>query len=84
MPHKLGKMKEVKEDMPFEFMAEHTVKSGETLSGIAAKYYGSGTHENWLRIYQANKGVIGDNPDIIKPGQVLKIPEKSEKEEKEE
>lgn len=69
--------------MPFEFMAEHTVKSGETLSGIAAKYYGAGTHENWLRIYEANKGLIGDNPDIIKPGQVLKIPN-SEKEEKEE
>jgi nucleoid-associated protein YgaU len=59
-----------------KFMAEHTVVSGETLSGIALKYYGSATKDMWMRIYNANRAVIGDDPNLIKAGQVLKIPEK--------
>lgn len=54
---------------------EHTVVSGDTLSGLAAKYYGSGSRENWMAIYEANKEVIGDNPSMIRVGQVLQIPE---------
>lgn len=46
----------------------YTVKSGDTLSGIASKY---GT--SWQKIYNDNKSVIGSNPNLIKPGQVLKI-----------
>ncbi len=55
--------------------AEHTVKAGETLSDLALKYYGSAVKDKWMAIYEANKAVIGDNPNLIKPGQVLKIPE---------
>lgn len=55
--------------------AEHTVAAGETLSAIALKYYGSAVKDKWMKIYEANKAVIGDNPNLIKPGQVLKIPE---------
>ncbi len=55
--------------------AEHTVKAGETLSDLALKYYGSAVKDKWMKIYEANKAVIGDNPSLIKPGQVLKIPE---------
>lgn len=55
--------------------AEHTVEEGETLSDLALKYYGSAVKEKWMVIYEANKAVIGDNPNIIVPGQVLKIPE---------
>jgi len=57
-----------------EFIAEHTVKDGETLSHIALKYYNSTAQEKWMAIYQANKAVIGDNPSIVRPGAVLKIP----------
>lgn len=46
-----------------------SVKSGDTLSAIAAKH---GT--TWQKLYEANKGVIGGNPNLIKPGQELKIP----------
>ena len=28
----------------------------------------------WRDIYEANMDVIGDNPDLIKPGQKLRIP----------
>lgn len=57
---------------------EHTVVSGDTLSGLAAKYYGSGSRENWMAIYEANKETIGDNPSLIRVGQVLQIPELDE------
>lgn len=46
----------------------YTVKSGDTLSGIAAQY-----HTTWQAIYAQNKFVIGNNPNIIRAGQVLKI-----------
>lgn len=46
----------------------YTVKSGDTLSGIANKY---GT--TWQNIYNNNRDIIGSNPNLIKPGQVLKI-----------
>ena len=55
-------------------LAHHTVTGGETLSGIAAQYYGSGTREKWMAIYEANKDTIGDDPSHIKAGQKLLIP----------
>ena len=47
---------------------KYTVKKGDILSGIAAKY-----GMTWQQIYARNKFVIGNNPNIIKPGQVLVI-----------
>jgi nucleoid-associated protein YgaU len=58
------------------YMAQHTVVSGETLSHVALKYYGSAAKEHWMRIYEANRDVNGDNPNKIRVGQVLNIPEK--------
>lgn len=46
----------------------YTVKKGDTLSEIAEKF---GT--TWQTIYNNNREVIGSNPNLIKPGQVLKI-----------
>ncbi len=46
----------------------YVVKSGDTLSGIASKY-----GMNWKDLYNKNKSVIGNNPNLIKPGQVLVI-----------
>ncbi len=51
---------------------KHVVVSGDTLSGIAKKYYND--TGKYLKIYEANKAVIGDNPDLIKPGMELVIP----------
>ncbi|HEY6402135.1 MAG TPA: LysM peptidoglycan-binding domain-containing protein [Blastocatellia bacterium] len=48
------------------------VKPGDYLSKIAGAYYGN--PQLWPRIYNANKAVIGPNPDLIHPGQVLTIP----------
>ena len=51
----------------------YTVVSGDTLWAIAKKHLGEG--KRWPEIYDQNKAVIGDNPDRIKPGQVLTIPD---------
>jgi nucleoid-associated protein YgaU len=51
----------------------HAVASGESLSKIAKRYYGDANA--WRRIYEANRQLIGDNPDLIHPGQRLRIPQ---------
>lgn len=48
-----------------------TVKPGETLSHIAQHVYGQASR--WHAIFDANRDQL-DDPDLIRPGQVLKIP----------
>jgi len=50
----------------------YTVQPGDTLWGIAQKLLGNGAE--YMKIYEANKDVIGSNPDVIKVGQVFRIP----------
>ncbi len=50
---------------------EHVVKKGDTLSAIARKHYGQ--PNLYPRIVRANPTQISD-PDLIFPGQVLKVP----------
>jgi nucleoid-associated protein YgaU len=49
----------------------YTVKSGDTLSKIAKEQFGNAN--DYMKIFEANKDQLTD-PDKIKPGQVLKIP----------
>lgn len=49
----------------------YTVKKGDTLWGIAKKYYGNGA--KYTKIYEANKKKI-KNPNLIYVGQVFTIP----------
>ena len=51
---------------------KHVVESGESLSTIAKKHYDDAG--KYLKIYEANKDVIGDDPNLIKPGMELIIP----------
>ena len=48
------------------------MKPGDTLWSISKKYLGNGSL--YSEIYNSNKAVIGSNPNLIKPGQVLTIP----------
>lgn len=48
----------------------HTVQSGDTLTGIARQVYGS---DAFQPIFEANQHILSD-PDVIFPGQVLRIP----------
>jgi len=49
----------------------YTVKAGDTLSKIAKDHLGNANA--YMKIYEANRDQLS-NPDLIKPGQVLKIP----------
>ncbi|MDW7657552.1 MAG: LysM domain-containing protein, partial [Bacillota bacterium] len=60
----------------YDVLANHAVVAGDSLWGIAKKYYGSGSVENIQLIMDAN-GMTGDMDDqVIKVGDVLIIPKK--------
>jgi LysM repeat protein len=54
---------------------DYIVISGDSLWKIALRFYNKGSL--WPKIYEYNKDVIGDNPNLIQIGQVLKIPDVS-------
>jgi nucleoid-associated protein YgaU len=49
----------------------HVVEQGDTLSKIAAHYYGDATL--YPKIFEANRDVLKD-PNLIRVGQKLRIP----------
>ena len=49
----------------------YQIKSGDTLSAIAKRYYGKASL--YPRIFEANREVI-KNPDLIFVGQIIRIP----------
>lgn len=54
-----------------ETHGKYTVKSGDTLSGISR----AALHKtDWHPLYEANKDVVGSNPNLIFPGQKLDMP----------
>jgi len=60
-------------------VAAVTVLSGDTLWDIVAGYLGPGASEvdialEWPRWYAANRGLIGESPDVLLPGQILQAP----------
>lgn len=48
----------------------YIVKIGDWLSKISARYDLAG---GWERLYALNKSVVGDDPNLIFPGQVLRL-----------
>ena len=57
---------------PKAAMQTYTVQAGDTLSGIAKRLLGNSNA--YMEIFNANRDQLS-NPDVIKPGQVLKIPQ---------
>lgn len=49
----------------------YTIQKGDTLSAIAKRFYGKAN--DYPRIFDANREVI-KNPDLIFPGQKIRIP----------
>lgn len=49
----------------------YTIKKGDTLSGIANQFRAA---SQWRDLHQLNRGVLGDNPHLIHPGDQIKIP----------
>ena len=54
----------------------YTVKEGDTLSAISKRFLGNAN--DYMDIFNANRDQLSD-PDKIKPGQVLKIPQHATK-----
>ena len=48
------------------------VAAGDSLSTLAAKYYG--TEEYWTLLWDANLKIVGPNPNRIAPGTQLRVP----------
>ena len=48
----------------------HVVVSGDTLSELALRYTGDA---DWRELHEMNRRVVGDNPHLILPGQVLQV-----------
>ena len=61
---------------PAAAVTTYTVQSGDTLSAIAKKFLGNAN--DYMEIFNANRDQLTD-PDKIKPGQVLKIPQHAHK-----
>ena len=57
---------------PFAGFTLHTVAAGETLSEIADSFYGDPA--KFRILFAANRNQL-DDPDVIVPGQVLRIPQ---------
>jgi LysM repeat protein len=57
--------------------SRYEVKTGDSLSRIAQTAYSAKSDAAWLWpiIYDANRAVIGSNPNLIRPGQVFIIPD---------
>lgn len=51
----------------------YTVVSGDNLWTIAQRLLGDGSRWNEIYSYNNNKSIIGGNPNLIRPGQVLSI-----------
>ena len=69
---KVNDMLTVRVDEPEPEPRFYTIKSGDSLSKIAKEIYGD--YKKWEDLFAANKEVI-ENPDLIYPGQTIRIPE---------
>ncbi len=56
-----------------EIYGQYEVKSGDSLSKIAKEIYGDPMQ--YKKIFDLNTDIL-KNPDLIKPGQILKMPKK--------
>lgn len=56
-----------------------TVRAGDSLWSLSAARLGPFASDvdiarDWPRLYQANREVIGENPHLLRPGQILRLP----------
>ncbi len=75
---------DVEDDRPSPIVPRdvHVVERGDTLWAIAKQILisrnesasGAAVSDYWRAIYERNRAVIGDNPNLILPGQVLELP----------
>lgn len=71
--------RELRTGPPAGAPGEITVRAGDSLWNLAASRLGPFASDvdiarEWPRLYQANRAVIGESPDLLRPGQVLRLP----------
>lgn len=72
-PGKPGKPGHPKNVPPLGGTGKHqyyNVKAGQSLSSIASQFNVKG---GWHQLYSMNRGVVGSNPNVIHPGQRLRV-----------
>ena len=74
--------RQLRADAPATESSTLTVRAGDTLWGLTAASLGPFASDveiamAWPRLYESNKAVIGDNPHLLHPGQILRIPPRS-------
>lgn len=65
---------------PRDAPVEVVVRRGDSLWSIAARHLGHDPSDAeiaraWPAWFEANRGAVGDDPDVLRPGQVLRAPE---------
>lgn len=50
----------------------YTVQPGDSLPAIARHELGN--EARWRELYAMNRGAVGSNPDLVRPGTVLTLP----------
>ncbi len=55
-------------------VTKYVVRSGDTLSSIAARF---AVHGGWPALYAANRRAVGADPNTIRPGTVLRVPSRT-------
>ena len=66
------------EDDPKHQDRWHVVRLGENLTTIAQDHFGPEHGHHWITLYNFNRELIGENPDLIQAGIKLRIPDISE------
>ena len=69
----------LRQQQPGALAAEVTVRAGDSLWSLSAARLGPFASDvdiarDWPLIYQANSDIIGGNPSLLRPGQVLQLP----------
>lgn len=64
---------------PADQLPEVTVRAGDSLWSLSAARLGPLASDvdiarDWPALHQANRDVIGENPHLLRPGQVLRLP----------
>lgn len=57
------------------YWCPYVVREGDTLWGIAKRFLGDGTRWQEIYNYEDNRDTIGDDPNLILPGQRLELPQ---------
>lgn len=71
--------RQLRHRQPADQASEVTVRPGDSLWSLSAARLGPFASDvdialDWPRLYQANRDIIGGNPHLLRPGQVLRLP----------